>query len=359
MTTAPAADPNAAFGNAHDIIEATLQAEDADATLSSQHPHDVQTLKNYIIQTITTLDNNGMVVANICQSEAKALHACVNRLNPNTPSVSHLLVQRSQLRASLLDAILSYENTIKENKDTLQSFHNTLNDRIVVLNDLYTNRLRSISNHSQDIAYFGFQVLGVISPLSDLNNLCERTTVLSAIAGSVGCRCIHATSISFCDGSAFPEKCLIVLDFYIQVQMKQCDNEVLFGRIKRNIMHTSLSLHTLLQNNQETLKRLEIMRIDLINSSDESEERTRLASITSNVEDVTNDIATLCERFDSASKWTTKGLVEILATTEMGAYKSQEALMKKSMTEDERQSLTDAQDEVNGIRFHPIDELAV
>jgi len=29
------------------------------------------------------------------------------------------------------------------------------------------------------------------------------------------------------------------------------------------------------------------------------------------------------------------------------------------MTEDERQSLTDAQDEVNGIRFHPIDELAV
>ena len=153
-----------------------------------------------------------------------------------------------------------------------------------------------------------------------------------------------------------PSKCLKLFDAYITLQKEKCIQSESFTLLKQNLLHLTDLLHTLLKQNQETLKRLEALTPNADDGEDE--ERDRLGTITSDVQQIASVSFDLCKRFDATLKWTTLGLVEILATTEMGVYNSQEEL-NSAISQDEKESMQDKQDEMNGVDFHPIDEVVL
>tara|TARA_B100000795_G_C22735602_1_gene413222 strand:+ start:60 stop:1244 length:1185 start_codon:yes stop_codon:yes gene_type:complete len=341
-------DPNL-IANAQEIIGITKSTLHANTVTidTARHPG-VSKLKQYIINTITTLDNNGIVVSNICESETKALNNAVDDLNPNLNPTDSLLTTRTQVRSLLLNAIQDYKTVTEQNKVDLESFRSTLNERIAPLNNLYKIILPSAINNSMEIINYGFETFGISK--ASMNNIhaCE----------SIGCSCdnvLHQAE-TFCSSNSLPSKCLKLFDAYITLQKEKCIQSESFTLLKQNLLHLTDLLHTLLKQNQETLKRLEALTP---NANDgEDEERDRLGTITSDVQQIAIDISTLCKRFDATAKWTTLGLVEILATTEMGVYNSQEEL-NSAISQDEKESMQDKQDEMNGVDFHPIDEVVL
>ena len=344
-TTPPTDDTTAP---AHEILQATLQADVLTTIDATRHPS-IRTLKNFIIDTITTLDNNNIIVKEICTSETKALNMVANDLNPEDIDMSKLLHERTILCQHLQNAIQIYYSVVEKEKKLLDKFQIVMNERITKLNELYTKTLRLTTNHSLDLARLGFQALGVKEEVE--KNLCED---------HIGCSCItDAQIIFFCSSNAWPKKCAQVISFYVDTKKINCENNKKFHLLKNNIMQMTNLLHQLLKSNAETRQRLDIIRPD--HGPDEEQggggdgdENEKLEKITEGVKKMSIDIVVLCKRFEDASKWTTQGYVEILSTTEMGAYHSQETLAAAT-TAAERESRKDALDEIDGM-FHPLDE---
>ena len=353
-TTPPTADTTAP---AHEILQATLQADVLTTIDATRHPS-IRTLKNFIIETVSTLDNNNIIVKEICTLETKALNMVANDLNPEDIAMSKLLHERTLLGQHLQHAIEIYSLVIANEKKLLKKFQLLLNERITTLNELYTKTLRLTTNHSLALARLGFQALGVKEDVE--RTLCED---------HIGCSCITDEQIVFfCSTTnAWPKKCQKIISFYVDTKKINCENNQKFHLLKNNIMQMTNLLHQLLKSNAETRQQLDIIRPDdgpddgSDDGSDEErggggdgDEKEKLEKITEGIKKMSIDIIVLCKRFEDASKWTTQGYVEILSTTEMGAYHSQETLAAAT-TAAERESRKDALDELDGM-FHPLDE---
>lgn len=326
---------------AHEILQATLLADDNNiATIdSSRHPS-VQKLKDFIIETVVQLDNNGIIVKEICSSETKALGLVADDLNPDLKETSDLLRERTRLREILFEAIDVYSKYVDKEKNDLTKFRTSLNERIASLNTMHTETLRSTTNHSLDIARFGFRSLGVEEGLE------------STICDHVGCTCAtNEQTNQFCSANQWPNKCQQIVTFYIEMNHINCENNHQFSLVKSNIVRMIDLLHQLLQSNAESRRRLQTIRPT--NDKDD-DERLKLVEMTTSIKTISDDIVSLCERFSDASMWTTQGYVEILSTTEMGAYHSQEAL-EAATTREEKESRQDEMDELEG-NFHKLDE---